>query len=71
MTRKFLLTITDEHVRNPHSLGRLYFEIAQCMGRLLPGDVGKRVYRVGEIIQVENDDQRATRHAAVIRAVLA
>lgn len=71
MTRKFLLTITDEHVRNPTLLGPLHFEIELCMGRLLPGDIGKRVYRVGDIIQVENDDQRATRHAAVIRSVLA
>lgn len=61
MMHKF--TITAEHVRNPRSLGRDYFPIINCMGRLLPCDVGKRVYEVtarstgGTFFQVENDQQ--------------
>jgi hypothetical protein len=41
--------------------------VANFMGRVLPGDVGKRVYRVpmhdksGYILQVENDAQRDAR----------
>lgn len=35
------------------------------IGRILPGDVGKRVYLVGNILQVENDGQRAERLAKV------
>lgn len=31
------------------------------IGRILPGDVGKRVYQVGDILQVENDEQRDER----------
>ena len=31
------------------------------MGVLLPGDVGKRVYRSGRVYQVENDSQRDAR----------
>lgn len=27
------------------------------MGRIFPGDVGKRIYRAGDILQVENDEQ--------------
>lgn len=27
------------------------------IGRILPGDVGKRVYLRGDIVQVENDEQ--------------
>ena len=31
------------------------------MGRILSIDVGKRVYLVGDILQVENDEQRTER----------
>lgn len=31
---------------------------AVFMGRILPQDVGKRVYLVGDILQVENNEQR-------------
>ena len=31
------------------------------IGRILPKDVGKRVYKVGDIVQVENDEQRDKR----------
>jgi hypothetical protein len=33
------------------------------IGRILPGDVGKRVYLNGDELQVENDEQRAKRLA--------
>lgn len=35
--------------------------VEEFIGRILPGDVGKRVYRVGDGVQVENDEQRARR----------
>lgn len=35
--------------------------VSGFIGRVLPGDVGKRVYLVGDILQVENDEQRAKR----------
>lgn len=35
--------------------------VSNFLGRVLPGDVGKRVYQVGDILQVENDEQRDTR----------
>ena len=62
MTR-YKMTITAEHVRNPHALGaRDFFPLIQCMGRLLPRDVGKRVYDCGNgVWQVENDEQLARR----------
>ena len=34
------------------------------IGRILPGDVGKRVYKLGDVVQVESDEQRAARVAA-------
>jgi hypothetical protein len=33
------------------------------IGRVLPGDVGKRVFQRGDILQVENDQQRDARLA--------
>ena len=35
------------------------------IGHVLPGDMGKRVYQVGDILQVENDEQRDKRLASV------
>lgn len=41
----------------------------EFIGRILPGDVGKRVYLRGDIVQVENNEQRAARlDFAAIRA---
>jgi hypothetical protein len=60
----YRLTITAEHVRNPRSLGmREYLPLIGCMGRLLPGDVGKRAYERNGVWQVENDEQRDQRLA--------
>lgn len=57
----YMLTITEEHVRNPRSLGQKYFPLAQCLGRLLLCDVGKRAYERNGVWQVENNEQRDRR----------
>lgn len=38
--------------------------VANVWGRTLPQDVGKRVYLRGDIIQIENDEQRKRRQFA-------
>jgi len=50
-----------------YGFGRRWF-CCEFIGRILPGDVGKRVYRFGGIdgggaLQVESDRQRAERLA--------
>lgn len=35
--------------------------VSGWIGHIGPRDVGKRVYLVGDVLQVENDEQRATR----------
>lgn len=40
--------------------GREY-PVSTFIGRILKQDIGKRVYLVGEILQVENNEQRAER----------
>ena len=44
------------------AFGRVWL-VTDFMGRVLPGDVGKRVYlwRDGEGVSVENDEQRERR----------
>lgn len=37
--------------------------VSSFIGRIMPHDVGKRVYLVGDILQVENDEQRDARMA--------
>jgi hypothetical protein len=38
------------------------WSVATFLGRVLPTDVGKRVYQVAaDVLQVESDDQRARR----------
>lgn len=37
------------------------WSVSDFMGRILPKDVGKRVYQRGDILQVENDEQRGRR----------
>lgn len=60
----YLFTITAEHVRDPRAtLGQEYYAVAACMGRLLKRDIGKRVFRRGDVVQVESDEQRDTRQA--------
>lgn len=42
------------------AFGRLWL-VVDFIGRILPGDVGKRVYLVGDVLQVENNEQRDAR----------
>lgn len=35
--------------------------VSSLMGRILPIDIGKRIYRVGDIYQVENQEQLSRR----------
>ena len=65
---KIFYTITSEDAGKSSILttaGNIY--VGDIMGRILPGDAGKRVYRVpvpddgGWIFQVENDKQRDER----------
>ena len=58
----------DYYVLAPGDVGRLVIpmfgrqiSVASTMGRILPADVGKRVYLRGQILQMENDKQRAER----------
>ncbi len=38
-----------------------FWPVEEFLGRVLPHDVGKRVYLRGEIVQVENNEQRDRR----------
>ena len=68
----YRLTITAEHVHNPRSIGKFWHPLFQCIGRLLPGDVGKRAYERNGVWQVENDEQRDQRlaHERRLRGVM-
>lgn len=61
-------TISTEDVGQPwlKIFGQLWI-VSEFMGRILPGDVGKRIYLVGRILQVENDEQRDRRLQGVSR----
>ena len=63
MKNRYWLTITDEMVRNQAKLKWTeYRPLFDCMGRLLPRDVGKKAYVSDDgIVQVENDEQLAMR----------
>lgn len=68
----YLFTITADHVRDPRAtLGQEYYAVAACMGRLLKRDIGKRVFRRGDVVQVENDEQRDARVAKEATATAA
>lgn len=55
-------TLTTADVGRPwiKAFGRTWMA-SGFIGRILPGDVGKRVFLVGDVLQVENDGQRAAR----------
>ena len=59
--RQFV-TIAQADVERPFfkAFGRSW-PASDFIGRVLPGDVGKRVYLVGDILQVENEEQRTRR----------
>ena len=54
--------VGQEHFR---AFGRVW-PVEDFIGQILASDVGKRVYQVGDILQVENDEQRAERIAKAI-----
>lgn len=64
----YVLTADDVGKPFLRCLGNTW-AVSGFMGRILPGDVGKRVYRVlpQNILQVENDEQRAARLARLAR----
>lgn len=67
MRPRLLLTLGPEHV-GKRSIGAAKcprcghleqpIPIGDAIGRVQPGDVGKRVYDVDGVIQVENNEQR-------------
>ncbi len=65
MTAFYTLRRSDVGRKTITAFGRVWVT-SHFIGRVLPGDVGKRVYRVGQlpseqILQVENDEQRRRR----------
>jgi hypothetical protein len=65
MTARYVFTITEEHL---HGRNIQHWKLRDCIGRILPIDLGKRVYEVTtpdgySIYQVENDEQRDKRLA--------
>lgn len=56
-------TVRPEDVgrKTIEAFGRRRMTVTDFLGRILPGDVGKRVYMRGGVCQVENDEQRASR----------
>jgi len=54
--------ITAEDVERPliRAFGKTW-RVDSFLGRVLPQDVGKRIYLVGDVLQVENDEQRSKR----------
>jgi hypothetical protein len=64
MTR-YLFTIEPHHIgKSWIKVGTHGYSVSGFLGRVLPGDIGKRVFRVNGILQVENDQQRDARLAA-------
>ena len=59
--RQFV-TIEQADVERPFfkAFGRSW-PTSNFIGRVLPGDISKRVYLVGDILQVESEEQRARR----------
>jgi hypothetical protein len=62
MTKFYELTKADVGKSQHRIFGRVW-RVSDWIGRVLPHDVGKRVYLSGDILQVENDEQRAKRLA--------
>jgi hypothetical protein len=60
--RREYYTLRDRDVGRNWLLafGRTWL-VSDFMGRILPTDVGKRAYQRGDVLQVENDDQRSRR----------
>jgi hypothetical protein len=64
MANREWVTITHHHVSNPffHAFGNVW-STSDFIGRILLSDVGKRVYLVKGILQVESDEQKYERLA--------
>jgi len=62
MSPFYTITAGDVGKATIRAFGRPWL-VSSFIGAVLPGDVGKRVYRRGSILQVENDEQRAARFA--------
>lgn len=63
----YTITAADVGVAVLHAFGRTW-QVVNHMGTILPGDVGKRVYRTvipggGAVLHMEGDHQRDARHA--------
>ena len=56
----YILRLSDVDKPTIRCFGRTWL-VANFLGRVLLHDVGKRVYRRGVILQVENDEQREAR----------
>lgn len=64
MSNRFLFTIGEEHIGRAFiKIGDRTYSTSSWIGRILPGDVGKKVYESDGILQVENDQQRDERIA--------
>ena len=68
MPRKLLIELGPEHIgrsmipRTCTHCGKSDpIMLGNVLGRVLPSDVGKRVYNVDGVVQVENDQQRDKR----------
>lgn len=64
MATRYLFTIAAEHVgRGNVKLADRNVYLAGCFGLVQQRDIGKRVFDVNGVIQVENDEQRDARIA--------
>jgi len=69
MSARLVHTITEADVGRSYARqacpccgARRSINFGDVLGRVLPGDVGKRIYNVGGgVLQVENDAQRDAR----------
>lgn len=59
---KLFYTLTQKDVGRPFLkiFGHIW-PVSDFIGRIFAKDVGKRVYLVGDILQVENEEQREKR----------
>jgi len=60
---RYIYTIREEDVENQFGVGCNSWKLWQAIGKLLPCDVGKRVYDYGSHYQVENQRQMEDRLA--------
>lgn len=62
--RKHVYTIKAEDVYKPFLRVReMTIPVTNLLGRILPRDIGKKIYLVDGVYQVENDEQLTARQA--------